>query len=376
MPPAATQILTAPATGPALERTERLLRILGDHAGLILLIGVHLMVSVAVAWWIRAPFLTASVVETGSLVGGLLLVTFLTVLLVGRTLYIALVIRPARPVMRLVTDIRTVCRFERIAGGTLLLVAFMLFVADFTVLKAAIPVLHPFSWDRTFLAWDLALHGGRFPYQILWPLLGNPAATTVVNFVYHAWFFVLYSIVFTEAFSTSRDRLRLRFFYAFVLTWSIGGNVLALAFSSAGPVYLERLGLGTDYAPLMTALHGLDQIVPVWALRVQDSLWSSYAGKGGGIVGISAMPSMHIASSVLFACYGFSRSRWLGWLLTAFTATIALGSVHLGCHYAVDGYLGAGVALASWWVAGHLAELDRSRLARARSGEPSLREGV
>jgi hypothetical protein len=374
VPPAATQILTAPTPGPALERTEKFLRILGDHAGLFLLIGAHLAVSVAVAWWIRAPFLTASVVETGTLVGGLLLVTFLTVLLIGRTLYIALVIRPARPAMRLVADIRTVCSFERMAGGTLLLVAFMLFVADFTVLKAAIPVLHPFSWDRTFVAWDLALHGGRFPYQILWPLLGNPAATTVVNFVYHAWFFVLYSIVFTEAFSTSRDRRRLRFFYAFILTWSIGGNALALVFSSAGPVYLERLGLGTDYTPLMTALHGFDQIVPVWALRVQDALWTSYAGNAGGIVGISAMPSMHIASSVLFACYGFSRSRPLGWLLTAFTATIGLGSVHLGWHYAVDGYLGAGVALASWWVAGHLAELDRSRLTRARDGEPFPRE--
>jgi hypothetical protein len=376
VPPTATQILGVPATGRASERTDRFLRILADHAGLILLIGVHLVVSIAVGWWIRAPFMTANIVETGSFIGGFLLFTYLLMLLVGRALYIALVVRPARPAMRLIADIRAVCSFERIAGGTLLLLIFMLFAAGFTVLKAAIPMLHPFSWDRTFLAWDLALHGGRFPYQILWPLLGNTAATTLVNFVYHAWLFVLYAIVFTEAFSTTRDRLRLRFFYAFVLTWSIGGNLLALIFSSAGPVYLERLGLGADYAPLMSALHAFHQIVPVWALRVQDALWSSYAGAGGGIVGISAMPSMHVASSVLLACYGFSRSRRLGWLLTAFTVTIAMGSVHLGWHYAVDGYIGAGVALACWWAAGRLAEFDRSRRARARSGGPATEEGL
>ena len=143
MPQAATQILAAPMSAQALDRTDRFVRILKDHAGLALLIGVHLVVSAAVGWWIRAPFLTASVVETGSLVGGLLLVTYVAVLLVGRALHIALVIRPARPATRLISDIRTACSFERVAGGTLMLFAFMLFVADFTVLKAAIPVLNP-----------------------------------------------------------------------------------------------------------------------------------------------------------------------------------------------------------------------------------------
>ena len=35
-------------------------------------------------------------------------------------------------------------------------------------------------------------------------------------------------------------------------------------------------------------------------------------------------------------------------LLTAFAVVIQVGSVHLGWHYAVDGYIGARLTLAVW----------------------------
>ena len=39
-------------------------------------------------------------------------------------------------------------------------------------------------------------------------------------------------------------------------------------------------------------------------------------------------------------------------LLTAFAVIIQIGSVHLGWHYAVDGYIGASLTLAVWFGVG------------------------
>ena len=64
------------------------------------------------------------------------------------------------------------------------------------------------------------------------------------------------------------------------------------------------------------------------------------------------MPSMHNATAVLLALVGWKISRPLGIGLTAFAVLILLGSVHLGWHYAIDGYFALVLALASWWISG------------------------
>ena len=43
-----------------------------------------------------------------------------------------------------------------------------------------------------------------------------------------------------------------------------------------------------------------------------------------------------------------------GWLVAAYALVIQIGSVHLGWHYAIDGYVGAALALSIWLVAGAL----------------------
>jgi membrane-associated phospholipid phosphatase len=76
----------------------------------------------------------------------------------------------------------------------------------------------------------------------------------------------------------------------------------------------------------------------------------------GVLAGISAMPSMHVATSVLMALYAARHARWAGWIMWIFAGLIQIGSVHLGWHYAVDGYLGGIVALAAWRAGLWLAE--------------------
>jgi membrane-associated phospholipid phosphatase len=81
-------------------------------------------------------------------------------------------------------------------------------------------------------------------------------------------------------------------------------------------------------------------------------LWNGYTGASSGSIGISAFPSLHVATAVLFALYASRRWGRIGLALWAFAATILVGSVVLGWHYAVDGYAGALLSVLIWKAAG------------------------
>jgi membrane-associated phospholipid phosphatase len=103
----------------------------------------------------------------------------------------------------------------------------------------------------------------------------------------------------------------------------------------------------------MSYLHGVDEIHEIWALGAQEMLWSNYQMRDVMVgSGISAMPSMHVAIATLFALVCWRVRRWLGIVMTIYAVIIMIGSVHLGWHYAVDGYLGAAAMLAIWWCVG------------------------
>jgi membrane-associated phospholipid phosphatase len=172
--------------------------------------------------------------------------------------------------------------------------------------------------------------------------------------MYHHWLFITYFTVFVACFSVGDPRGRATFLVAFVLLWIIGGNILAILLSSAGPVFYDRLGYGADFEPLMDRLRAINETTRVPALAVQDLLWDGYAN-GGAAKGISAMPSMHMASTTLLMIYGWRCARWAGILLTVFAAVILLGTVHLGYHYAIDSYAGALIAVLCWKAGERLA---------------------
>jgi len=273
---------------------------------------------------------------------------------------IILVERPKRPLSMLLREIRDRYATAEVLAHALPVLLFMpIFAGTFTLFKSLLSQINPFAWDETLARWDAALHFGYAPWQLLQPLLGHPAITWSVNWVYNAWFFVLALVWVWQAFSLRDRHLRLRFFYTLLLSWILLGCVGAIAFASAGPCYYGLVVDGTDpFAPLMAYLHEADATTGVWALSAQDTLWRVLNAEelrlGGGI---SAMPSMHVAMAFLFFLVAWRASRLLGAVLFIYFLLILVGSVHLAWHYAIDGYFAVLATLLIWWLSGRLASL-------------------
>ncbi|WP_421693988.1 phosphatase PAP2 family protein [Aestuariivirga sp.] len=267
--------------------------------------------------------------------------------------------RPKRPIQQLLRNLRTLLTNERVMTlGLPAFLSLMIFIIAFSNIKANIPVLAPFTWDRTLDHFDMVLHFGRRPWEWLQPVLGHWPVTLVIGFGYGLWFVVMFGVWVYYAFLTPPGVQRTRFFLAFILVWGIGGNILAIAFSSAGPCFFGagHLNFAPDpYAPLLSYLRSANETVPIWALPLQEGLWKLYlAGSPDG--SLSAMPSVHNATALLFALASTGWPRWVRAFLWGFVAVIFLGSVHLGWHYAVDGYVGWAVTLAVWFISGKLAK--------------------
>src|SRR4051812_32415070 len=85
-------------------------------------------------------------------------------------------------------------------------------------------------------------------------------------------------------------------------------------FSSAGPTYYDHVVPGPNpYAGLLSYLESIDRTRPLLSRMGQRSLWAVYTSGGNRFgFGVSAMPSVHIATATLLACLCFSIRRWMG----------------------------------------------------------------
>jgi hypothetical protein len=103
----------------------------------------------------------------------------------------------------------------------------------------------------------------------------------------------------------------------------------------------------------MDYLQRANEVYPVWALGVQDMLWQGFetavVERGHGI---SAMPSMHVSAAFLFVLIGRRANRVAALGFAAFALLILVGSVHLGWHYAIDGYASIPATWAIWRAVG------------------------
>jgi hypothetical protein len=271
--------------------------------------------------------------------------------------------RPESPIEFLASRFRFNGLAGRLVHGVPMLLALVMLLPIFSTMKAAIPLFSDYIWDNTLVEIDRALHGTD-PWRIIQPAVGYPLVTSILSVLYHAWILLIYVGTIYFCFFQTNQALRTRFFASYFACWLILGIGVATAFASVGPCFMAPLMGDHRFDELMTYLRTADEAYPVMVLGVQDALAASFQSSEGGLGrGVSAMPSMHVSIAFLFFLAFKRTSRTAGTFFGIFFLVTLISSVHLGYHYAVDGY----VAIAVTWLIWSASALLTRRFSRAEA---------
>ena len=219
----------------------------------------------------------------------------------------------------------------------LALVAVGLFLAgiNMTTFMWTKPLLNhmvPFWADPMLANLDHRLFAGHDP----WTLLAWLNTRAMALFYHRGWFaLMILALILTLAAPPSPKRSATLVTY-FAL-WSVIGPAIHILLPAAGPVFFQPMGYGRRFA----GLHGISE-----TREMADYLWTLYSSGGFGPgSGISAMPSMHIASTTWIVICVWNFARRLLVPTAAAALLIGLLSIALGWHYVSDGLVGAAAAL-------------------------------
>jgi hypothetical protein len=234
-----------------------------------------------------------------------------------------------------------------------------------TKFKKMIPQVVPFYADPFLANIDHSVLGTD-AWRLTHAVLGNQA-TYIVSGFYTSWL-VLHFVLLLVIVLDRTSPLKFRAALSFQLTWLLLGAAMAMALSSVGPCFYHQFYGDARFVPLLDSLPD--------DLRQRKAMAYLLSTRGTDAIGsgMSAMPSLHVATSVLGALYTQARfrNRWVAACVWAYAAIIYVGSVHIGWHYASDGIVGALAVTLIWLAAGKFA--DRMTGARGSSAEAGIRE--
>lgn len=197
--------------------------------------------------------------------------------------------------------------------------------------KPLLNYLIPFWADPLLADLDKALFFGRDPWIFL-----SGLNTQAMAIFYHRGWIAIMIMVLILVLSAPPSPRKSATMLSYFLLWSVAGPLIHILLPAAGPIFYEQMGYGDRFAALQHVSATND---------VATYLWTVYAGQGFGPgSGISAMPSLHIATTawMLIAVHIFARPMFL--ITLAAGCLIFLLSVALGWHYAMDGIVGGAAA--------------------------------
>jgi hypothetical protein len=240
----------------------------------------------------------------------------------------------------------------------------------FLPLKTAIPKEIPFWLDQPLAVAERQLFGAD-PWRLLDQAIGWSAVP--VDHLYALWLPVQ-SLALFAVMLEPPSSLKSRALIAYSLAWFLLGVAAATIFSSAGPLFYDRLFGGNEFAMLRETLTSRG----AWlALAESDKMWAAIGGQQASFVsGISAFPSMHVAISLWIYLAARALAPRAAKFALIYTAVVWIASVQLGWHYAADGLAGVAGMIAIWALAGRVerflgslsrTEMDRSGLSNANA---------
>jgi PAP2 superfamily len=276
--------------------------------------------------------------------------------------YLMVIVREKHPIARMRRDlIDYLLQPKALLSLVVSIVAVSYVVSAYSSFKSMISAVNPFYLDPALAKIDAFVHFGIQPWRITHFFFSDFASAITLNVAYNAWFFIVWGYAFCQILALAGREHRAHFLLSFVLCWSVLGAFLAVLLSSAGPCYFGKVThLPDPFTPLMQQLYAIDaphtasdSYWHLWALSIQERLWTdeflSTTSIGGGI---SAMPSMHVSMAFLLAFSALKIGRWFGRVMLAYAIIIAFGSVYLGWHYAIDGYVSILMTYGIWRLSG------------------------
>lgn len=297
----------------------------------------------------------------------------LTLSLASITYFIYLIFKKEkRPLVKFLEALKLPFKkWQECLNLILIITLIALAISIYTDIKIDIPKNISYYLDPFLVKIDRITHFGIDPWRITHSIFSSPTSTAIINLFYNLWFFVSWVFLITFCCLYKNHGLRERTVISFFLCWSINGSIAATLFASVGPCFYDLFYQGSnEFVDLMTilkqqniALAEKEGFFKIWALSTQNMLWEGFSVESGNFgEGISAMPSMHVSMATLMALATYSINKWLGAVLWVYMVIIMIGSVHLGWHYALDGYVGAIMTTGIWyavkWVT--LKDTDRS----------------
>ncbi len=292
-------------------------------------------------------------------------------LILGVCLKVVIIEHPAHPIGALWRDVRTVAKPNQLLESALLLFIFAPVAAYCMRLKSLIPYLNPVKYDQYLVTLDHIIGFGQLPQTRLDWLLQSPWSYKIVSLFYSAgWAIGSLSVLAYTIFVAAPGFRKTRFMLAYFLVWMVLGSGLAIALNSGGPLFFHTY----------TGLDNYDAFTAKLASLSGQTEWTSYALSQSMIhyfqsnrpapvaLGISAMPSLHIATAVTVVLHTHSRGLLARWIGILWLGLLYLGSIVTGWHYAIDGIVAVGFALLIWQISNGLT-LAQGRLLLKAYGE-------
>ena len=226
---------------------------------------------------------------------------------------------------------RRYLNWRRLAEILRTLIVLKLVLLIYCNIKQAIPFINGHLYDEQLLRLDTIFHFGVNPNLLLVRLCGDNMISFFFDGCYAAWY-VIKPFVLAYFLAVAGFELRSRFFGAYFSMWIVGG-IMALLLPSLGPIYVKPEWFESLNCPLASFLQQM--LITHYRQALADP--GSY--RVFIYEGIAAFPSLHVGIVALFSFFLFERVAVAGWLMCGYTVIVLLGSVLLGWHYAVDGYV-------------------------------------